>query len=80
MKTMNMPRFTAEASLISSSARGQTLIGASVPGGLVRPANFIPKPVWCLTKLVCRPINTFPWIKCSNTGFGIWNPVTHRCE
>jgi hypothetical protein len=80
VKTINTPGFTAEASLFSFSAGFQALTEGSVSGGLVRPANFIPKPVWCSTKLECRPINSFPWIRCSNTGFGIWNPVTHRCE
>ena len=83
MKNGNMPGFTAEASLPTLSARFQALMQADVNDGLVHPANgmsYIPTPIYCLSKLVCRPINRFPWIQCSNTGFGIWNPVTHRCE
>jgi hypothetical protein len=82
MKNMDLPGFTAEAALGKLSVRFQAGTQADVKGGLVRPASSIyytPK-LYCLSKLVCRPINRFPWIQCSNTGFGIWNPVTHRCE
>ena len=83
MKNMDMPGFTAEASLDTLSARFQALTEAHVNDGLVHPAGsmyYIPKPVYCLSALECRPINRFPWIQCSNTGFGFWNPVTNRCE
>jgi hypothetical protein len=83
MKNMDLPGFTAEAALGKLSARFQARTEADVSGGLVHPAGgmyYIPTPVYCLSKLVCRPINRFPWIQCSNTGFGIWNPVTNRCE
>jgi hypothetical protein len=79
---MAIPGFTAEASFPMFRAGFRARTEADVSGGLVHPAGmfFIPKPIFCLSKLVCRPISRFPWIQCSNTGFGIWNPVTHRCE
>jgi hypothetical protein len=82
MKKIDLPGFTAEAALGKWSARFPGRTEPDVSGGLVHPAGifYMPKPVYCLSKLVCRPINWFPWIQCSNTGFGIWNPVTQRCE
>ena len=83
MKNMDLPGFTAEAALGRLSVRFLARPEADVNGGVVHPAGSIyytPKPIYCLSKLVCRPINRWPWLKCSNTGFGIWNPVTHRCE
>ncbi len=83
MKTTNMPGFTAEASLYKFRANFQARTEPDVNGGLVHLAGniyYTPRPLFCLSKLVCRPINRFPWIQCSNTGFGFWNPVTHRCE
>jgi hypothetical protein len=82
MENMQMPGFAAEASLGSLSARVQARRNADVNSGLVHPAgtHFVPTPIYCSTKLECRRINRFPWIQCSNTGFGVWNFVTNRCE
>ena len=84
MKTMKMPGFTAEESSLSKlSSHFQARTEADVNGGFVRPAQnlYNPRPrIFCLSKLECRPLNTFPWLHCSYTGFGFWNPVTNRCE
>lgn len=80
---MTIPRFTAEASFRTFRAGFQARTEADVSGGLVHPAastTFVPRPIYCMSKLVCWPTSRFPWIQCSYSGFGIWNPVTHRCE
>jgi hypothetical protein len=79
---MTIPGFTAEASFRTFRAGFQARTEADVSGGLVHPAGsvFIPTPDYCLTKLECWALPFWPWLTCSQTGFGIWNPVTHRCE
>ena len=85
MNTMKrMPGFTAEASLRDVDARYRTSkTKVDVGGGLIQPAFeqvYKPRPLYCMSALECRPTKSWPWLVCSNTGFGIWNPVTHRCE
>jgi hypothetical protein len=85
MKPTNIPGFSAEASLCKVSARFQARIGTQLHRGLAHPANlssttFTTPGLFCSTKLVCTFKNRWPWIECSYTGFGLWNPVTNRCE
>ena len=85
---MNMPGFTAEASLYNVNERYQATAQATVYGGLVQPAGpfstvFRPdRPIFCL-KRVCKdvaPAGHVPQLVCNFFRFGIWNPVTRRCE
>lgn len=85
MKTMNIPGFTAEASLHRLSAYFQASAATELHGGVVHPAalsstTYTTPGLFCSTKLVCRFKNSWPWVECSYTGFGLWNPVTNRCE
>jgi hypothetical protein len=85
MNTTKLPGFTAEGSLCRVSARFQAKTEANLNGGIVYPANlssttFVTPWLFCSSKLVCKPKNSWPWIECSYTGFGFWNPVTKRCE
>ena len=93
---MNMPGFTAEASLFSVRTRYQATVEASFYGGIVQPAQvsdvFNPdRPVPFLSSHVFYPDRpTF----CLKTRIflgpngewtrlkvlGFWNPVTARCE
>lgn len=84
---MTIPGFTAEASLHNGGTRYQATPLDSSYGGLVQPAGpfstvFHPdRPIFCL-KRVCEdvaPAGQRPHLVC-HLGFGIWNPVTRRCE
>ena len=85
MNAMNIPGFTAEASLYHSNARYQATTDASSVRGLVQPAwgsdTFDPKkPILCLKK-VCIPIHRpleNPQIVCWWEG-GYINPFTGIC-
>jgi hypothetical protein len=85
MKTMNIPGFTAEASLYKPGAHFQASTATDLHGGLMHPVTlsstvYTPPKVYCLSKLVCKPKSSWPWLECSYTGFGVWNPATKRCE
>ena len=84
---MNMPRFTAEASLFNVGTRYQATAEAPFYSGLVQPAGPFStvvhrdRPIFCL-KRVCKdvaPAGQRPRLVC-HLGFGIWSPVTGRCE
>jgi hypothetical protein len=72
---MNIPGFTAEASLFNGDMRYQSTTEATVYGGIVQPAGdvFDPnRPIYCL-KLKCVHLanrNPICW-----QAIGIWNPV-----
>jgi hypothetical protein len=83
---MNMPGFTAEASLFKGDIRYQTTAEATVYGGVVQPAlrdrvddiyiRFCLKPPPCFYDAFgrqhCLPPSWASW--------GIWNPITQSCE
>lgn len=82
---MNVPGFTAEASLYNVSARYRATAEASSYGGLVQPAGspvFDPdRPIWCL-RYVCafwdpnEPWHCWGWVRI----VGVRNPVTGHCD
>ena len=76
---MNVPRFTAGASLYKSDVRYRATPEISSHGGPVRPAStfsevFRPRPTFCL-----RTVCPFGQLWC-HRAIGIWNPVTASCE
>ena len=79
---MNIPGFTAEASLYNVSARYRATAEAAVYGGLVQPAlsdRIELYPIrWCL-KWDCFDIPPYYAPICVRR-LGIWNRVTGRCE
>lgn len=84
---MNMPGFTAEASLLNSDKHYQATTAATVYGGFVQPALFrlrfdelyVPKPIFCLKPPPCF-YDAFGRQHCLPPSLGIWNPVTYSCE
>ena len=92
---MNMPGFTAEASLYNVNERYQATAQATVYGGLVQPAQsdvYIPRDPPRVTpdRSVYPPRSLFClttiWYPGANGGWtphrvlGFWNPITGRCE
>ena len=93
---MNIPGFTAEASLFNVGTRYQATTEASFYGGIVQPASpfsdvFHPdRPVPVLYSHVFHPRPVFCLKRLSvidHNGIpypyylaGIWNPVTGSCE
>ena len=82
MTTMHMPGFTAEASLFNGKERYPSASKMPSHGGYVQAASdvFHPnRPIWCVSAMRCR-FDRFGQPRCSNTGFGIWNHMTGRCD
>ncbi len=92
---MNIPGFTAEASLYNGGVHYQATSEASFYGGLVQPAHsdvYVPRDPPRLTPdrstyhprpLFClKPINLTPWEPTPMYlwKIGIWNPLTGFCE
>ena len=92
---MNMPGFTAEASLYNVNERYQATAQATVYGGLVQPAQsdmYIPHDPLRVTpdRSVYHPRSLFCLKtqiiigpnggKTPLTVLGFWNPITGRCE
>ena len=81
---MNMPGFTAEASLYNGNVRYQSTTEATRYGGLVQPAQvfsdvfYTDRPIWCLK---CHWVDLPPYGKpfCIKV-LGFWNPVTRSCD
>jgi hypothetical protein len=84
---MNMPGFTAEASLLNSDMHYQATTAATVYGEFVQPALFqprfdelyVPKPIFCL-RLYCPPGQGAPRVPMCFWVVGIFNWVTRSCE
>lgn len=84
---MNIPGFSAEASVFNVATRYQATAKGTFYSGLVQPAGpfstvFHPeRPIFCRKRVcvVVAPAGQRPHLVC-HLEFGIWNPITGRCQ